>query len=211
VTMIDMKFIAKISTLVLLFSPEIYAAKCKVDGVWYPYDSPQCQPFKYENLKKTNAPQQDKTSVPQNHSQSRKTQESLVPSFLRPWNEVSGQASDRCDATHTNKSLKDACYRNEKRGYWSMHEDFEIPPDVASLSKIRCSAQHENFSLQAACMRNETRGYEAWTGPPQMPGKYQREAKSRCALRHESYSLLAACMRNEHRAFKKQYGFQSTD
>ena len=46
-----MKFTTLIVAYIFLFSADSHAARCKIDGVWYSYDSPECSPERPEQPK----------------------------------------------------------------------------------------------------------------------------------------------------------------
>ena len=59
-----MKFLPIIAVFVLFLPCSSYAAKCKVDGKWYPYDSPQCNAFRGAKPRLSSTDHDDTRSVP---------------------------------------------------------------------------------------------------------------------------------------------------
>lgn len=132
--------------LAFLFSADCFAAKCKVDGVWYDYDSPQCSPDRKER----------------NHSKptTAAPSPSVVGKGEETWADVKPKALKICEKKHDSYSLQAACMRNEERGYNQFQGSFGMPPKAEITAKMACYKKHDVYSLRAACMRNEQRGYE---------------------------------------------------
>lgn len=131
---------SRLAFMAILLANQAFGAECRVDGVWYPYNSPQCS----------------SSSPP-------------APSRARPvaaprgdtWSAEKPKAITRCQARHPDSfSLQNGCLSNEERGFQAMQRDYDLPPEVASKAKARCTARHDSWSLRNGCMSNESRSYQ---------------------------------------------------
>lgn len=130
---------SRIAFLAVLLSNQALGAECNVNGVWYPYSSPQCS-----SPQPAPAPSQPR-AAPRGDT----------------WSAEKPKAIARCQARHPDSfSLQGGCLSNEERGFKEMQGDYGMPPDVATKANARCSARHDSWSLRNGCMSNESRSYQ---------------------------------------------------
>lgn len=198
--------------LLLLLSPELQAARCKVDGKWYNYDSPQCSPHKTVDLSSQTTPEdpvRDEASDRQTANEapviSPITTPALVSSYLRPWSEVSYLAEQHCKDNKSPPSGLD-CLLREENGYWAMHGNFAMPEQIAMESKAICVAMTSSFRNQNLCMHNESMGYEKFAADSEMPDDMASDARRECQERFSSWSQRGSCMSSANSRFKYPNG-----
>jgi hypothetical protein len=178
------------------------AASCKIDGVWYDYDSPQCSPLRDNDPAEQELP--PPVQPPLLDSQSSKTPPipSGAAAYLRPWNEVALAALERCKKME-HPAMADSCRRKEEMAYWAMHGNFDMPPDEAAHAKTLCMSKTNSFEGQSACMQGESRGYSTVTSDLGMPVAYASKARAECSQQHESWSIRSSCMMSAKDRYKK--------
>jgi hypothetical protein len=204
-----MKFFATTAVLFLLFPADIYAARCKVNGEWYAYDSPECNPQQIDDSEESawvpidpEPTSQDKPSTPAY------AQPKIIPAYQRPWPEVSYEVEERCKNAKPPPLAVFKCRSREEAGYWAMKSNFGLPEDVALEAKAICIAKTETFHSQSSCMEYESLGYRLFTLDYAMPANYLNVAKTKCLQQHRSYSDRGNCMMGEESDFDKKYGHQ---
>jgi hypothetical protein len=194
-----MKFLAATMVVLLLFPAAMYAAKCKVDGEWYAYDSPQCKRQKVDDSEEPESILRDKPRTPAYE---------IIPAYQRPWQAVLYEVEERCKDLHPPPLATFKCRSREEAGYWTMKSNFGLPEDVAFEAKAICAGKSEKFHSQSSCMERESLGYQIFTLDYAMPAHYLSVAKAKCLQQHQSYSDRGNCMMGEEDAFNKNYGHQ---
>ena len=193
-----MKFFATIAVLFLLFPSNTYAARCKVNGEWYSYDSPKCNPHKSDGAEESDPIQQDSEPPPQEKPATPSYRYQGVVGLLRPWDVVSLQAKKRCKDKQYSMNVyfvAGSCLMAEEIGYWAMHGNFDMPEKIAPKAKALCIAKTESFASQSRCMQNESKGYASFVNDFEMPIQSLKKARAKCSEQYESYSIKGSCMR----------------
>lgn len=188
----------------LFLAPELQAARCKVDGEWYDYDSPKCKPQEVldEGSDATEPERQPALEAP---IISPIPGSPSTTSHLRPWSEVADLAEETCrDRQHPPKGLD--CLMAEESGYWSMRGNFAMPENIATQSKAICVTKTTSFGSQATCMQSESRGYQDFEAASEMPNGKAAEARKECARKFDSWSQRGACMRTANDRHKHPHG-----
>jgi hypothetical protein len=206
------KFIFVLVLLLLFPAPELQAARCKVDGKWYDYDSPQCNPQQVPDegsgSTSVNPIQDEETeSHPANEAPtiSPVSGPALMSSYLRPWSEVAYLAEQLCQGRKSHPMGLE-CLIGEESGYWAMHGNFAMPEHAASHSKAICVATTTSFGSQATCMQSESRGYQDFTAASEMPNAKAAEARKECEQKFDSWSQRGACVRTANYRHKYPHG-----
>jgi hypothetical protein len=206
------KFIIVLGSLLVLLSPELHAARCKVDGVWYDYDSPQCSPQSSPDKDKTAtsvSPTLDESvaSQPSNEAStiSPVIAQGLMTSYLRPWPEVAYLAEQRCKGRTSPPSGLD-CLLREENGYWAMRGNFMMPESDALHAKTICAATTESFGSQMLCMHNESIGYTKFTVKSEMPDEQAIATRTECQKQYDSWSQRGSCVSSAISRFKNPNG-----
>ena len=187
-----MKFSAGLLLFFLLFPYTANAASCKVDGLWYPYDSPQCNPQEAKE-EKQDASSDEQTQNQQPDLANLETISNEPGSYLLPWAQVSANATMRCKS-QPNDLMINNCRRLEEIGYWAMHGNFDLPEDQLSIAKERCMAKTGSFESQSICMQNESNGYVKFMRDFEMPDEVLNEARAKCTEQYEFFSNKGLCM-----------------
>ena len=193
-----------IATLATVLSFNIYAAKCRVDGKWYPYGSRECNLHKW-NLSGVALPPPDNQTLPTEQD------DIVVHRYKLPWDDVTEEAAERCRAQKLLPIPELNCRMQEELGYWAMHGNFELPKDIAILAKEMCIAKSANFSHQASCMQNESIGYAIFMGNFLMPTEQVEEARADCLQRYKSYSIMSSCMRTAEKNYRMTHKSRSAE
>lgn len=196
----------------LLLSPATQAARCKVDGKWYSYDSPQCSPHKAVDPGSQATPENpvlDEASDRQTANEapviSPITGPALMTSYLRPWSEVVYLAEESCKERSTPLDHLD-CIVREENGYWAMHGNFEMPEQIVAESKAICATATKSFRNQVLCMHNESMGYEKFTNDSEMPDDMASAARNECQEQFRSWSQRGSCVSSANYRFKYPNG-----
>jgi hypothetical protein len=198
--------------LLFLLTPELHAARCKVDGKWYEYDSPQCKPREAADAG-SDPPSVNRFPV----AAPERPPEPDVPILpplpgvapatvdLPPWPEVVHLAEQTC---HGRKYLPMGldCMMGEESAYWAMHGNFAMPEPQAAQSKALCAAKTTSFWSQVTCMENESRGYQYFTAPAEMPDDKAAAARAECAEKFGSWSQRGQCMSTANYRHKYPHG-----
>ena len=195
-----MKLSAGLALLFLLIPYTANAARCKVDGQWYPYDSPQC------SSQKVKGEEQDVSSDEATHSQypdlpGMEAISNEPGSYLLPWAQVSAKATMRCKS-QPNDLMINNCRRREEIGYWAMHGNFDLPEDQLSTAKARCIAKTGSFESQSMCMQGESNGYVIFMRDFEMPDEVLNEARAKCTEQYEFFSNRGSCMTSAAEKYK---------
>ena len=189
--------------LLLFLSPELHAARCQVDGEWYSYNSPECNPHKavyLDNQADSTASVSDEAPVI-----SPITGPALMTSYLRPWSEVAYLAEQHCKERKSPLSGLD-CLLREENGYWAMHGNFAMPEQIATDSKVICATLTRSFRNQVLCMHNESVGYEKFTADSEMPDAMASAARKECQEKFRSWSQRGSCVSSANYRFKYPNG-----
>lgn len=186
----------------LFLAPELQAARCKVDGKWFDYDSPQCKPQEVLDEGGEEPERQPALEAP---IISPIPNSASTTSPLHSWSEVADLAEETCrDRKHPPKGLD--CLMTEESGYWAMHGSFAMPEHIAAQSKAICVAKTTSFGSQATCMENESRGYKDFLAASEMPDEKAAEARKECEQKFDSWSQRGACMRTANYRHKYPHG-----
>jgi hypothetical protein len=192
------KFVLVLGIPLLLIASDLQAARCKVDGKWYEYDSPQCKPR--EAIEMGGDP--PAVNPPPDAIPERQPALPVLPPLpdvasaaaeLPPWPEVVHLAEQTCRGREYPPRGPD-CMVAEESAYWAMHGTFAMPELQAAQSKALCAARTTSFWSQATCMENESRGYKSFTADSEMPDDKAAEARAECAAKFGSWSQRGACM-----------------
>jgi hypothetical protein len=204
-----MKSIGAVLFLTLLHPQLAFAAKCQVDGQWFPYDSPQCNPDKIKHDSQAEQPGDDADLLlPDHPSTPAYGLPVIVPSYARPWREVSYEVERRCDKYKSQPLEQARCCSREESSYWAMKSNFGLPEPIALETKTLCASKSPVFFYQIRCMEQEVRGYFLFNLEYAMPANYLGAAKAKCLREHSTYAERGGCMMNEETVFSEQYGHQ---
>jgi len=197
--------------LLLFLVPDLYAeARCKIDGVWYSYDSPECNPHKpvIPDRQPEAASPASEVLAEQAPVLSVEAGISADPilkdaAFLRPWAEVASTVEQFClNAPY--------CRMMEESSYWAMRGSFAMPESVAAEAKVRCDKQTPRFSFQARCMEGESEGYFRFSAELDLPEHVAMNIRTECQEKFESWSQVAACLENGVSRFRNPHGANRT-
>lgn len=198
--------------LLLLFCPDTHAARCKVDGTWYDYDSKQCNPDKPAEAVSQTGPgdmvRSETSSAQISHDapsiQALQGTAAAKP-YLRPWSEMAELATQHCQDRKSPPMGLD-CLLKEESGYWEMHGNFSMPERYAEESKSICMARTSSFGSQATCMHNESWGYQSFAAELAMPDDLASAARDECMKKFSSWSQRGSCMSSANKNFKYPNG-----
>lgn len=185
------------------------AAKCKVNGQWFPYDSPECSLDSNDNgnipepISDDREPLYSPSPATQTYSQLKS-----IPSYAKPWPEVNYEIEQKCKQYNSQPLGPERCRIREERGYWSMKSSFGLPEAVALEAKAHCVTKSDTLSAQIRCLESEAIGYFIFTLEYAMPANYRGEAKAKCLREHSTYAERGNCMTGEETVFAKKYGHQ---
>ena len=198
--------------LLLLLSPELHAARCKVDGEWYSYNSPECNPNKAVDPDNETDPIDPVKGQASNRQSANEapvispiTGPALMTSYLRPWPDVAYLAEQHCKERKSPFSGLD-CLLKEENGYWAMHGNFAMPERIAADSKVICATMTRSFHNQVLCMHNESVGYEKFTADSEMPDAMASTARNECQEKFRSWSQRGSCVSSANHRFKYPNG-----
>ncbi|MCU0990064.1 MAG: hypothetical protein MUE63_10910 [Xanthomonadales bacterium] len=196
--------------LLLLLAPELQAARCKVDGKWHEYDSPQCNPQAAVEAGGDPPPVNPSPDA----EPERQPDLPVLPPLpgvapaavdLPPWQEVVHLAEQTCrDRKYLPMGLD--CLMGEESAYWAMHGNFAMPESQAAQSKALCAAKTTSFRSQAYCMENESRGYQSFAAASEMPDDKAAAARAECAEKFGSWSQRGECVRTANYRHKYPHG-----
>ena len=200
-----MKFTILIVAYIFLFSADSHAARCKIDGVWYSYDSPECSPERPEQPKplKTIEPEEAPTAALPSGPVNQVIDGPMFD-HLHPWDQVVYQVENRCKQKQAVHSVRSTCALQEEMSYWAMHGNFEMPETFAYQAKVLCTGKTKSFSSQSGCMQAESYGYRIFTGEFEMPPDVVKKARAQCLQEHQSLQLIGRCMNMKQRKYQKE-------
>lgn len=200
-----MKFSAIFAVSIFLFSSDINAARCKVDGVWYSYDSPECSPDRPEEPEQEKIVQHEEVAPPSPHPDPPSfATNSVMFAYMRPWDQVVYQVTSRCEEKQGIYIRNRSCQLREEIGYWAMHGNFEMPLTFSHQAKVSCTSKTDSFYSQSQCMQAESHGYRVLTGEFEMPSYVLKEAKTQCLQQHNSLTIIGQCLESAQRKYKKE-------
>ncbi len=193
-----------LGVLTLFISLDLFAARCKIDGEWYPYDSPQCNPGDPETSESTIPAQQEPIlSPPPDPTTPSYIEQREFLDYMRPWNQVAYKVENLCSGKQV-YGFKNSCRVNEEIGYWAMHGNFNMPEDIAHNAKVLCAGKTDSFYSQSMCMQSESRGFRIFYLKPEIPPDDLNEARTKCLLQHESYQVRGSCMASAEGKYKRK-------
>lgn len=188
----------------------LYAAKCKVDGKWYSYDTPECRSNAED---RSTAPGVSNPTAPLIQNQASTESPSASPAipfdWPRTWAEVSNLARNHCAARQSKSFPGEYCMIQEEVGFWAMRGQFGLPTGVLAEVRSMCTELSGSFSQRLQCIRSAAMGYPKFAGRFSMPAKFENQARAKCRETYRSYSTRASCMKREERKFKMEYGTKS--
>jgi hypothetical protein len=185
--------LARYAILLSIILPiEANAARCKVDGQWYPYDSPQCR----TQAGQTEAPapeQPDQTDNKEEVLADPERSEPSVPSEELSWSAVADDVGRQCNGQPDDLRALE-CLLREESGFWAMMGNFAMPEAPAAESKHLCRTRSSSFSSQAECMHGESRGYFEFSKTYDMPQPELSTARSECVEEFAAFANRAPCL-----------------
>lgn len=194
--------------LLFFLVPDLYAARCKVDGKWYSYDSPECSPIRTQAAESSKGPtdlKPEELARTINSAQEPSASSTISPNFdapyMHPWPEVAYLAEKYCKEREKYMRFRE-CKVKEESSYWAMRGNFEMPEQVATESKELCTSKTSSFLDQAMCMQNESMGYDKFTSKSELPDQMAKEAREKCQDQFVSWSQRGSCLLSAVARFK---------
>jgi hypothetical protein len=204
-----MKVLSALIFLALLCPPQAFAAKCKVGGQWFSYDSPECNPDRIQHEGKSEQPGDDSEPLLPDHPSTPVYSLPVnLPAYKRPWRQISYEVEQRCGKYKSRALEPSRCRLQEESSYWAMKSNFGLPESIALEVKAYCAEKFPSFYRQSRCTEQEATGYFVLTLDYAMPANYRGEAKAKCLKEHSTYAERGRCMTSEETAFAEKYGHQ---
>ena len=190
--------------LALMLSQNLSAARCKVDGQWYDYNSPQCSQNRSIETNRIESPQEPPVAPPSTQSLEIEVYGDNFE-HMRPWNHVKSAVALRCAGKNA-IGYQNSCEVSEEIGYWALRGQYGMPANLSDRAKELCASRSEFFHSQHHCMQGESQGYRMVFGDWELPPDRLAESIKACLERNASFSVRASCMMHEQSRYQREMG-----